>query len=1179
MTRIADLFAREIDRRIEEVIKVDDPDEARIREELSEYVVTPSLAGQQNDILEAYMEAFRRPHEGTAIWVSGFFGSGKSSFAKMLGIAIQDRDLQGTGAAGLLAQKMLEKNNKRGPVLLKQVTEQVPTEAVIFDVSTDRGIRTGNQSISEIMYRLFLQNLGYARDLDLAELEITLEADGRLPAFQAKYTELYKQDWDHEKGKPAIAIGRASAVMHALEPQTYNAQDSWVKGARDRGDITPSLLADRCLALMKVRRPSKRNLLFVIDEVGQFVARDAGKLEDLRAVVERLGQRGGGKIWVMVTSQEALSELVSGLDSTRIELPKVKDRFPLQVHLEPSDIAAVTGERVLAKKATAEATLRTLFEDNRARLTSHTRIHAPNVKLPELTGDDFIRLYPLVPYQIDMIISIVSGMRMQGGASKHVGGANRTIIKLAQQLLIHRDVNLQDHPVGTLVTLDRIYDLVAGNIASELRQKIDSISDSLHPKASAVAKAVCLMQFEQRIPRTAENIAATLHPSVQADSQLVEVKAALEALVAIRALRLGEDGGYRIPTPAEDDWEKVRGDLTPKQAERARIHAERVADLWSPTPSHNLLGVKPFKAGLVFNRNVVFTGDIPVHVALAQDDDEWRKLSDEWRQRSREEKTALFWVARQNDAIERLTTEVFRSTEVLSRKERNVSTRAEATLVSEEKRKRENNILELRRLLKTALLAGTLYFRGNDRSPDRNAADVSKACSGVLATVLPEVFDRFKDAAAKVGQKDLEALLKAQSLHGLPDVFTSLHLIRDEKGKQVFRWDSGPLGELHARIENKAKYGETVSGRSLADELGKEPFGWDFDVVRLLVASLLRAGKVVAVSGGAVIDDALSSEAKRAFSDNNAFKSATFRPKVAPGIEVLIAASDNMKDVFGEEVSELESGVVARAIRQKVQQHEAPLRDMHMLLLTQRLPGASVLEQALEQMQVIGTGTEEVTIDTFNANFGAIKEAIRREALLRNVLTDPALQDIRRGREAAGRMWTFLKAEPDLPDELEKDAADLTDLLARETFFESLPRIDQLAKKIEDAYTARFDRAVAERRTAYEAAVQYVHALPEWPQLDETQQTRVMAPLTVADPGRSTPIPQVRAETQACSSRQADVVANVLELVDGNRIVRIRLVDYFGGGIDTTEQLEAAIQALRDACERLIGDNKKVLVQ
>jgi hypothetical protein len=127
--------------------------------------------------------------------------------------------------------------------------------------------------------------------------------------------------------------------------------------------------------------------------------------------------------------------------------------------------------------------------------------------------------------------------------------------------------------VGTLATIDRVYDLIAGNIASDVRKKIDQIGrDVPHKLAQAVAKAVCLLQYEARIPRTPENIAAALHPAVGADSQLAEVKAALDALVAARAVRLGEDG-YRIPTPAEDNWEKERASIAPKPADDARVHA------------------------------------------------------------------------------------------------------------------------------------------------------------------------------------------------------------------------------------------------------------------------------------------------------------------------------------------------------------------------------------------------------------------------------------------------------------------------------------------------------------------------------------------------------------------------------------------------------------------------------
>lgn len=293
--------------------------------------------------------------------------------------------------------------------------------------------------------------------------------------------------------------------------------------------MTTGDLAKRGLELMSRRRPGK-TLLFVVDEVGQFVARDVQKMLDLQAVVQNLGRIGRGKLWVVVTSQEKLTELVGGLDDRRVELARLMDRFVLQVHLEPSDISEVTSKRVLSKKAAAEQLLRERFTQHRGRLTDNTRITA-DIRLPELTTESFIDLYPLLPYQIDLIIQIVSGLRTQGGASKHVGGANRTIIKLAQQLLIHPDVDLANAPIGALARADQIYDLVSGNIGSEIRAKIDGIGRQIqHPLAQSVAKAICLLQYVRSIHRTAGNIAAALHPAIDADSRLAEVRQALDAL-------------------------------------------------------------------------------------------------------------------------------------------------------------------------------------------------------------------------------------------------------------------------------------------------------------------------------------------------------------------------------------------------------------------------------------------------------------------------------------------------------------------------------------------------------------------------------------------------------------------------------------------------------------------------
>jgi hypothetical protein len=201
--QIRTLFDRRIERTIEEVIKVDQTDEAILRDEIDEYVVTHSILRHYTEVFEKFAETPTKPHEGIAIWVSGFFGSGKSSFAKMLGLSIENREIVGESAADRFAQRA---GDKKLRVLLKKITEQIPTHAVIFDVSTDRGIRSGNQTLTEIMYGLFLQSLGYAKDLDLSELEIALEEKGELQRFEDEYRRLFKKEWSAEKGKVAFAL-------------------------------------------------------------------------------------------------------------------------------------------------------------------------------------------------------------------------------------------------------------------------------------------------------------------------------------------------------------------------------------------------------------------------------------------------------------------------------------------------------------------------------------------------------------------------------------------------------------------------------------------------------------------------------------------------------------------------------------------------------------------------------------------------------------------------------------------------------------------------------------------------------------------------------------------------------------------------------------------------------------
>lgn len=1173
---IRELFSRDIDRKIEEVIKVDQTDETILREELEEYVVTKSIRRSYLEILEEYAQRPNQPSDTIGIWISGFFGSGKSSFAKNLGLALAKRTVAGTNARDLLAQRI---NDTKASALFSRIEAQIPTDAVILDVSTDRGVM-GNQTLTEIIYRKLLQHLGYSRDLDIAELEISLEEDGRLEAFVEAYRQTYAdKDWSVQKNRPAFALGEASKVMHVLDPDTYPGIDSWKRGAAQRTDVTAGILAERCKDLME-RRGDSKTLVFVVDEVGQFVARDVQKMLDLQGIVQSLGRVGRGRMWLVVTSQEKLTELVGGLDGQQVELARLMDRFPLQVHLEPSDISEVTSRRVLAKTADGASRLRELFAREQGRLSTHTRISA-DVQLPHLTPDSFAELYPLLPYQVNLIIDVVSGLRTQGGASRHVGGANRTIIKLAQQLLVHPEVALGEKPVGALVTLDQIYDLVSGNIPTELRQKIQSIPGAVpHALAPSVAKAVCLLQFVQNIPATKENLAAALHPSVGGESRLMEVETALKELVSAHKVREGERG-YRIPSPAEDDWEARRAQIVARPGDEMRLLQQALTDLWTPQPSHLLHDTKAFKAGLTFASKTLHEGDLDVHITLTEPDRSAEE-AEQARARSHTERSALFWVARVDDEVMRDVQELHRSDEMLARRGHQAPVREEAALLADEKRRRATAQDEIRRRLRGALLTGTVYFRGNDRSPPEGARDLRVEAEGIFARVLPDVFDRFEEGAARVRGSDLDALLTAENLRGLPSVFSDLQLVVTRQGQDVFNTDAGPLAEVLGRITNRAEYGDPTTGKALAEHFGREPYGWGLDVVRLLAASLLRAGKVELRSHNETIESAQTLDAKSVLTNNVKFKAAVFRPRTgSTNLTELVDASTHFETIFGRPVRELAAGVVASELRTELAPLAERLRRMLGLLSRERLAGQESLQSAqLVVAEVLAT-RDAPAIRAFVVGHKSVEHGLERLQRLEEHLHEAALEQLRAARRATDVELPAVRADGCLDTGLDEAADVIRDVLAKETFFDELPALAASSGRIHDTYAARHAQATAARHGAYEAALETLQETPGWKQLEAQLQMEIAAPLhrRLREEVADVPLSMLREGTLACPALLRNAIERVLQLSAADGEPEVVIVSHVVRGlIANEEQLDSALGQVRDRCLKSIAEGKPVIL-
>jgi hypothetical protein len=378
MKTIGELLTRDLSRKIEEIIQVDQADEQSVHAEITEYVATDSIREQYHHLLKAIAEAPSEPNESVGVWVSGFFGSGKSSFAKNLGYALENRTVLGSKFADLFKHQL---DDNRISDLLDLINAKTPTQVILFEVAKEADTRKVTQRIAELMYTVLLRELDYAEDFDIAELEITLEAEGRLEQF-IQLAEKDGKSWRQTR-IGSHKINRASKILHELEPATYSSPDSWAKSFRAKDTvITVRKVVERTFELWGRRRKGKA-LVFIIDEVGQHVARSSDKIEDLRATIEEFGKVSKnllkqGKIiapcWIVVTSQEKLDEVVAAIDSKRVDIAKLQDRFRYPVDLAPSDIREVATKRVLAKKAEAEKPLKKLFSQNQGQLNAALRL-------------------------------------------------------------------------------------------------------------------------------------------------------------------------------------------------------------------------------------------------------------------------------------------------------------------------------------------------------------------------------------------------------------------------------------------------------------------------------------------------------------------------------------------------------------------------------------------------------------------------------------------------------------------------------------------------------------------------------------------------------------------------------------------------------------------------------------
>lgn len=1213
MRKIGDLLTIDLTRRIEEIVKVYQDDQDTVYRELTEYVVTDRLKEQYRKVLKAIADAPSEPDEGIGIWISGFFGSGKSSFAKTLGYIMANNQIMQHNASDLFNKQI---NDKQISDLVNYINTRIPSNVVMFDVSVDRSIRKTKQTIAEIIYSVLLNELGYSNEYEIAELEIELEANGKLEEFIQRCEQKNKQPWDKVR-KGASKFNHASAILHDMNPELYPVADSWLKGITGKNtEITVNKVVERIFELTSRRHPGKIPF-FILDEVGQYVARSADKIEDLRAFTERLGKESKNRlkknqikapVWLVVTSQEKLNEVVDAIDSKRVELSRLQDRFRYYVDMAPSDIREVATKRVLAKNDKAVSILSDLYDKNSAILNDACRLERTTFK--EIDKNDFVNFYPYLPHYIELSIDIVSGIRLQPGAPRHLGGSNRTIIKQAYEMLASDRTNLKNADTGSLVTLDKIYELVEANLSTEKRKDIDDVNDAMRSHkqdngwGSRVARVIRMLEFTRKVPRTEKNIAACLVDKVGEPAPIKQVVEALARLKEHNFIRSTEEG-YKLQTNEEKNWENERrGFLEPKPRDRNQIIRDVVADVFSSQTlkTYRYKNIKSFKVGIIVDGVKIEDGNIPLAIGIADSNEAFQEKLTEIRNdsRAKSNENNLYWVFSLDIEIDKLVVELFASNVMINNyevlKSQNKITHMELECLSSEKQEAHRLRERLRDKISTVISSGSGLFQGTSWDGSALGKNIKEIFRSFFDKVVPRLYQKFDMGACQLKGNETEAFLKAVSLNSLPQIFYSvgngLNLVVQDSGKFIPNPDADITREIFDYIELQYRYDEKVTGKDLDTKFCGLGYGWDRDIIMLALAVLLRAGRIEVTHQGRRYQNYMEPQCRIPFVNNTAFRSASFAPREIIDIKVLTTAVQHYEDMTGEEV-DVDENAISSALKTFADTELESLLPVKAVIEANQLPGLQGMKDYEDSLRTIVGASSDERVKILSGEGKALRKDRDRINKIRDSLKEEGLSNIKRGKRIIGVVWPFIQSIPGCGEQV-NNKEELADLLSDEKCYDNVGRIKSLSDEIAACYWTVYDNQHAMREEKYLEAIDEIKGMTEWISINEEMQETVIPDLLsrcCGEPEKNdnnfvcnrcrANLNQIKSDILAVGALKTKAVNKLRELTtpEEEKAKIVKVSDFFRESPGSKEDVDEIVQKLKDYLYELIENGEKFYLE
>jgi len=518
--------------------------------------------------------------------------------------------------------------------------------------------------------------------------------------------------------------------------------------------------------------------------------------------------------------------------------------------------------------------------------------------------------------------------------------------------------------------------------------------------------------------------------------------------------------------------------------------------------------------------------------------------------------------------------------------------------LADEKRRRDTLGRDLRNRLLQATQTGQLLFRGVAEDASAHGDTAPEIVKSVLDRHILDFFEKLELGARPIAPDDPERILTSSNLNGLPAIFYEgehgLGLVTKQADKYVANAAAEVAKEVINHVKQRSDYGEKVTGKSIETHFRGFGYGRERDILRLVLATLLRAGAIEVTSQGRRFRNHADPMARQAFTSNNAFRAAAFAPREALDLKMLTEAAKNYEEITGEEV-DIEETAISQAFQRLAREDREVVSPLLARVSALNLPGADFLGGHLRWLEGVGEYAPDDCVRALATEGKTFKEARQRVAKTSDAVTETNVATLEAARLTVRQRVPVLAAQWVEGEPLQEVATRLAANLEADTFYERLAQVGQDNKTLKASYATRYNDVHGMRAEVYEAAIESIKGIPDWPTVPKEAQQAILAPLTTRFcaeldlPAKGSvvcakcraSVGQMESDIAAADGLKRAAVKRLDEELapQGERVERVRVSDFFPESLATPEDVEERLTRLRERILQLIAEGARVVLE